>query len=363
MTFILKRGTNVDNHHTSLQDYLNSLPPTSTANYCRLNNKDKMKMFTRSEQNKISADPTWETFDVTLLHKAIKLACENIAGLDDRAWSEDDGSLEGLLTKIKNEKGRIIQELPQETDAEFLSKIRELRSLYCKTLEAAQNRYTIPDKDIAKEKCLVEERINHITTAVPPLNKHDRYKLIELTENPAEAVLRFIIKHGTNTPNRPISLKHYFDELPQMSTANFLQLPRKKKIFTREEREKMSDDPRLETFDLILLCKVIRLGCENVAPLDDAAWSAGNDTLEGLITKLRDERNKIIHDRLELKYKFDEKMKEFEDLYSKLLEAAQERYGIPDQEVAHEKHNVEREIADLVALWESGYAMQTEDNM
>ncbi|XP_063850228.1 uncharacterized protein LOC135094237 isoform X2 [Scylla paramamosain] len=162
LTFILKHGTNAHTSNLSLLDYLNNLPQGSEENYCRLSNKGKVKAFTDSEKKVIESDLSWDSFDVSLLCKAIKLSCKNIAELSDNAKWENLGCMEGLIRKIKDERNRLVHERALMTQNEFDARVRELEDLFLKALEAAQIRYSISEQEVDKKKKYIEENIKTI---------------------------------------------------------------------------------------------------------------------------------------------------------------------------------------------------------
>ena len=110
LLFVLKHGTNAPSKPISLEQYLKTLPHGSTANYCSLSDKDKKKTFNNTEITQINADPSWNTFDVSLLYKSIRLACENLAGLNDNVVWGDATTLEGLMREIKEQRNKFVRE-------------------------------------------------------------------------------------------------------------------------------------------------------------------------------------------------------------------------------------------------------------
>ena len=162
LTFVLKSGTNAPSTPIPLDQYLNALPQTSTANYIQLSNSDKRKLFNRDEKKQIRSDPAWDRFDVSLLYKSIRHACENVFSLNDNVGWGDMNSLEGLITTVKNERNKFIHERPQMSKTEFEAKVSELQDLFMKVSQAAKIKYNISDQDIANEKQSVDKGIKDI---------------------------------------------------------------------------------------------------------------------------------------------------------------------------------------------------------
>ncbi|XP_063878228.1 uncharacterized protein LOC135110166 isoform X2 [Scylla paramamosain] len=142
----LKCGTNKDASVT-LVNHLTNLPDTSTANYRTLNGEQRRKAFTSSERNQMANDPSCQSFDITLLYKSIRLACENVAGPNDARW-QDDTVMEGLITKIKDERNQWVHKKLQMTDEQqFLEKVEELKRIFIRTLQAIKDKYRVNDAE------------------------------------------------------------------------------------------------------------------------------------------------------------------------------------------------------------------------
>ncbi|MPC44218.1 hypothetical protein E2C01_037885 [Portunus trituberculatus] len=131
----------------TLLDHLTSLPDSSTANFRVLNSERRRKAFNSDEKRKIADDPSCESFDVTLLYKSIKLACEDVAGPNDAHW-QDETVMEGLLTKIKEERNECVHERPQMADEQqLIDKVEELKSLFNRALQAVKDKYRVSDSE------------------------------------------------------------------------------------------------------------------------------------------------------------------------------------------------------------------------
>ncbi|KAK8379202.1 hypothetical protein O3P69_019212 [Scylla paramamosain] len=163
LSHALTRGTN-KTAAVTLLDYLTSLPNTSKANYRTLSNKDKRKAFNRDEEKQIANDPSCQSFDITLLHKSIRLACENVAGLSEKCW-QDDAVMEGLLTKIKDERNKVVHERPKMTDKEFLDKAEELKNLFIRALQAVKDKYGVSDAETTNITDIITSQIQEICQA------------------------------------------------------------------------------------------------------------------------------------------------------------------------------------------------------
>ncbi|KAK8372022.1 hypothetical protein O3P69_011879 [Scylla paramamosain] len=177
LSYALKCGTNKTASVTLLQ-YLTNLPDTSTANYRALKGEQKRKAFTPTEKITIADDPSCQSFDITLLHKCIRLACENVAGLNDAARWQDNTVMEGLLTKIKAERNECVHERPQMTNEQhFLDKVEELKNLFIRALQAVKERYGASDVETTNSSLYTNihewctEKLHHRISVDPTWGK------------------------------------------------------------------------------------------------------------------------------------------------------------------------------------------------
>ncbi|KAG0694278.1 NACHT, LRR and PYD domains-containing protein 4A [Chionoecetes opilio] len=159
LKYILRCGTPNKSLNVSLEHYLKNLPQHSTANYKHL--KSKERRFTDTEMNQIQSDYSCKSFDISLLHKGIRFACEGIAKLDDGKWKDVD-EIEYLLTEIKDERNTCVHNKSSMTEREFLTKVASLSCLFIKTLEVTKRKYSRSDAEFNKIKDEVEKAIEEI---------------------------------------------------------------------------------------------------------------------------------------------------------------------------------------------------------
>ncbi|KAG0697988.1 NACHT, LRR and PYD domains-containing protein 3 [Chionoecetes opilio] len=153
----LQRGTRYS-PPIYLDEYLLNLPDTSTANYRSLNDKGKKKAFNTPEKKQIKSDPLWDTFDISLLYKCIRLACENVASSDDATRWKDQNEMEGVINKIKEERNTCVHEKGTGlTEPELQAKVVYLKKLFNRTLEAVKVKYGVSDSEIAKVSDKIEK--------------------------------------------------------------------------------------------------------------------------------------------------------------------------------------------------------------
>ena len=130
-TFVLKCGTKFSSTQPVPFDrYLVTLTAQSTANYVRMKSKEKKKLFNPDELRQIQKYPLWDNFDLSLLHKAIRVGCEHTASLDDNITWNNPQEMEGLLTIIKDERNSILHEREHLTEPAYRAKVTELERLF-----------------------------------------------------------------------------------------------------------------------------------------------------------------------------------------------------------------------------------------
>ncbi|KAK3859279.1 hypothetical protein Pcinc_034592 [Petrolisthes cinctipes] len=120
--------------------YLDNLPPSSTANYPKLNRRQRR--FNATQQQIIMSNRAGESFDITLLFVIIKMACEGVADMEDPAWSTPGPDLENCVYMIKEERNKFMHEELSLTQGDLITKVRELRGLFIDTLNAAHRKYS-----------------------------------------------------------------------------------------------------------------------------------------------------------------------------------------------------------------------------
>ncbi|XP_063854146.1 uncharacterized protein LOC135096533 [Scylla paramamosain] len=194
---------------------------------------------------------------------------------------------------------------------------------------------------------------------------YSRLKLLCILEGPGAAVLSYALKCGTNK-TASVTLLQYLTNLPDTSTANYRALKgeQKRKAFTPTEKITIADDPSCQSFDITLLHKCIRLACENVAGLNDAARWQDNTVMEGLLTKIKAERNECVHERPQMtnEQHFLDKVEELKNLFIRALQAVKERYGASDVETTNVRNNITRQLQDILEAFTEKIILQMNFN-
>lgn len=163
-------GTPTRDSTQDLLTYLESLPLTSTANYRNL--KRSRRTFNATQTQLITSNKSGNSFDITLLFLVIKVACENVADMNDPAWSTPGHELENCVYMIKEERNKFMHEEVELTQAKFISKMAELRGLFTNTLNAAQRKYSLfTSTDLADEIARVNNICDKISMEVISLSE------------------------------------------------------------------------------------------------------------------------------------------------------------------------------------------------
>ncbi|XP_063610171.1 uncharacterized protein LOC134784059, partial [Penaeus indicus] len=111
--------------------------------------KIKLKIFDKTQQSNIKADPVGKTYDVTLLHKCIKIACVGLAPYEDDAWKTgDDTRLESLVTQIKTMRNDLFHNVSNIDNKTMFTNIEDIRKVLMKTIQAAGLCFHVDPKEI-----------------------------------------------------------------------------------------------------------------------------------------------------------------------------------------------------------------------
>ncbi|KAK3891454.1 hypothetical protein Pcinc_004657 [Petrolisthes cinctipes] len=163
----------------NLRDYLNEIGLA-----------DKYKIFNKDQKEQILSNPGCQYFDISLLFKVIKVACDNNMA-DIESWNNKTVSkLEPLLTQLKNERNCLYHNLPKMTHNEFTYKFERLRKLFRMIVEMTSLRFYLSQE--TRKKHLRELHIevncvwNHLLTPQEIRNLDKKISLKKLKQGGAE---------------------------------------------------------------------------------------------------------------------------------------------------------------------------------
>ncbi|XP_050710144.1 uncharacterized protein LOC126994917 [Eriocheir sinensis] len=154
MTYTLLCGTPGKNPSETLIEYLARLPDTSTAKYKNMTTRQKRNCFDRDQKQMIIIDPSCSSFDITLLFKAITVACE---GLDDTT------DLARLVKKIKDTRNVLVHDVHKTaTQHVFLTELKKLQEDFDETLQATKEKYNTDGVECVEKKNEVTQLVHAI---------------------------------------------------------------------------------------------------------------------------------------------------------------------------------------------------------
>lgn len=170
------------------------------------------RIFNRTMKNQIKYK-SCDQFDISLMLKVIKVACNGVADKDsDVWWKEDDTKLEYLLTCLKNERNDLAHNLPKMNKRDMLKKIDELRDLFIQIVMKACDRYDIDEA--TKDNTLKEmkyhiDRIRNEPLSEAEILQHQKELLFE-------HLMYILVDKGS------MELKQRFSHLTLVNPVSFI---------------------------------------------------------------------------------------------------------------------------------------------
>ncbi|XP_069935759.1 uncharacterized protein [Cherax quadricarinatus] len=149
---------------TTLDHYLNNLKPTSSANYLKLKSKDRK--FNKTQKKLINRSANGREFDVALLCRSIKLACENVAPLSDPRWITASTQMEYYITAINNMRSDAAHGPLAVTDEDYYENMRKLRELLTGCLKTSGERYGRDQDEVNKEIQQMNDDLDYIMNEI-----------------------------------------------------------------------------------------------------------------------------------------------------------------------------------------------------
>ncbi|XP_069937448.1 uncharacterized protein [Cherax quadricarinatus] len=153
------------------------------------------------------------------------------------------------------------------------------------------------------------------------------------------------------TPDKPATttLDRYLHNLKPTSSANYLKLKSKDRKFDKTQKKLMNRSANGREFDVALLCRSIKLACENVAPLSDPVWIIASTEMEYYITAINNMRNDAVHGPLAVTDEdYYENMRKFRELLTGCLKTSGERYGRDQDEVTKEIQRMNDDLDNIM---------------
>ncbi|XP_069956921.1 uncharacterized protein [Cherax quadricarinatus] len=188
-----------------LDDYLNKLPPTSSANYLR--HKSNFR-FSKTDKNLISNSPDGTGFSVHLLYLSIRLACENVAPLHDPKWFSPSTKMEYFVTAVKNMRNDVIHSQRPVPDEEYFLTMMKLREVLTGCLLSSGERYWRDKEEVKSEIQQMNNNLDYIMSEI--LGEED---IIMYT---SDNIKEIIINDSCN------ELKRVFQNMTFINPVSFL---------------------------------------------------------------------------------------------------------------------------------------------
>lgn len=263
--------------HVSLKEYLLSEGMTNRVYKTR---------FLSTQRKSIEADPTGESFDITLLYQCIRAACPGVA-LDDDVWTTPGDTLEYFIYQIKDQRNSLVHGTTTDIDVqEMMSKIEGLRLLFHKTLELAGKRFERDHSEVTSSEKELNKMINNF--------RDEPKRLMMELETQRKLLRKLLVTEGGE------ELKEQYEFYTHVDPSSFLWKEKKPKVtsvftkleFVQEYADSLREEPRLENLlemkkngeipKVILIEGVAGCGKSTLLSLLIADWCSGGRKISGL---------------------------------------------------------------------------------
>ncbi|XP_069937139.1 uncharacterized protein [Cherax quadricarinatus] len=173
--------------------------------------------------------------------------------------------------------------------------------------------------------------------AVITKEENNGFRMLKALSECGRRVLHQTFRWGTPDKPATTTLDHYLNNLRQTSSANYLKLKSKDRKFDKTQKKLISRSSNGRKFDVPLLCRSIKLACENVAPLSDPIWITASTQMEYYVTAINNMRNDAVHGPLAVTDEdYYENMRKLRELLTGCVKTSGERYGRDQDDVNKE---------------------------
>ncbi|KAK4308624.1 hypothetical protein Pmani_019683 [Petrolisthes manimaculis] len=331
---VFRLGTPQKSPQEDIFTYLNRLPTTTAVNFHT--DSDALRTLSKIQKGLMRENPDGSKWNIPLLFLAIKLACIHVAPFNDPAWSSDGTGIEKSLYMLKQLYNNVVHQASEISEFEFKNIMHGLRETLVDIIQEASLRYgkstTYSNELIQKVHKAVDHVISgdlrepifpsptdqYFNTALNESSLLYRVEIMEIIRTIYQPLLYKILYIGT--PKKQQDFLTYFSDKFTSS--------KNRKIFTSEDRKIMSENLDGSKWNIPLLFKCIKYGCEGLAPFDDRVWTDNGGTqLENYLYRVMSQRNEAVHSsyrmsRLEILDRVDKMCQTCIDT----LNAAQLRY-------------------------------------
>ncbi|XP_069951159.1 uncharacterized protein [Cherax quadricarinatus] len=200
-------GTPDKPDNTKLNVYLKNLKQPSSANYLKLNSKERR--FNKIENRLINSSADGREFDVPLLCRSIKLACENVAPLSDPIWITKSKEMEYYITAINNMRNHAVHGPLAVTDEDYYENMKKLRELLTGCLKTSGERYVRDQDEVNKEIQQMNDKLDDIMNEI--LGEEDIMKYC------SDDIKQDIINDSCD------KLKEFLEEITYINPVSFIK--------------------------------------------------------------------------------------------------------------------------------------------
>nr|XP_053654637.1 uncharacterized protein LOC128703820 [Cherax quadricarinatus] len=139
-----------------LDDYLNKINVPVTS-----------KTFDKTQKETINKSPDGSEFDVSLLYHSIKLACKDVAPVNDQKWYTEGNVMEYYITSVMNMRNNVLHGQLAVTDEKYKESLKNLRELLTGCLETSGEKYGRDQDDVKQEVTQMNDVLDHIINESP----------------------------------------------------------------------------------------------------------------------------------------------------------------------------------------------------
>ncbi|KAK4326584.1 hypothetical protein Pmani_002898 [Petrolisthes manimaculis] len=336
---VFRLGTPQKSPQEDIFTYLQALPSTTAENFH--SDRDVLRTVRKTEKRLMIENPDGSKWKLPILFHGIKIACESMAPFNDPAWFNEGTEIENSLYMLKQLYSEVMHQASAISESEFKNRMQRLRETLVDIIQKASVRYgmstTYSNELIQKvhkgvdlvisgdlrEPILISPTGQYFHTALNESSIHYGVEIFEIIRTISQPLLYKILCLGT--PNKP----------PQQDFHTYLQSfsdeftsSKIRKIFTKADIKLMRENLDGSKWDITLLIKCIKYGCEGLAPFDDPVWYTYEGTqLENCLYRVRHHRNEAIHSSLEMsRLEFLDKVNKICQTCTDTLNAAQLEY-------------------------------------
>ncbi|KAK4308623.1 hypothetical protein Pmani_019682 [Petrolisthes manimaculis] len=278
---VFRLGTPQKSPQEDIFTYLNHLPTTTAVNFHP--DRYARRMLSPKQKELMRENPDGSKWNIPMLFLAIRLACIHVAPFKDPAWSSDGAGIESSLYMLKQLRNKVVHQASAINKSEFKNIMQRVRETLVDIILEASLRYgksTTYSNELIQN---VHKGVDHVISG--DLREPILIEIIEIIHTIYQPLLYQILCIGT--PKKQQDFLTYFQSFSNEFTSS-----KNRKIFTSEDKKIMSENLDGSKWDISLLFKCIKYGCEGLAPFDDRVWTDyGGTQLENYLYRVKSQWN------------------------------------------------------------------------